>query len=237
MSPLELLEFITRHTAHKSMKYISVVAGTDAGNLHSCLAGKRAMPFTIAQRVAAAVGLKASLVNNQLAIGLASETVINLEVEGAELPLLSDTLRTLAGERSICWRVIHTMEKVNDGGIFAIAIACIEDCYILVNLSWASSQEAYHVLSNTLHGILPGVWLPQEPEQFTFSLASSEWIRLRAGVESIRTLDKMFMREHEAGIDEWAQLLIDLHRMGARPRVVSRFMRGIINSAKKSDPI
>lgn len=236
MSPLELLEFITRHTAHKSMKYISVVAGTDAGNLHSCLAGKRAMPFTIAQRVAAAVGLKASLVNNQLAIGLASETVINLEVEGAELPLLSDTLQTLAGEQSICWRVIHTMEEVSDGGVFAIAIACIEDCYILVNLSWASSQEAYHVL-NTLHGILPGVWLPQEPEQFTFSLASSEWIRLRAGVESIRTLDKMFMREHEAGIDEWAQLLIDLHRMGARPRVVSRFMRGIINSAKKSDPI
>lgn len=235
MLPRELLEFITRHTAHKSAKYISGVAGTDAGNLHSCLSGKRALPFPMAQRVAAAVGLTASMLSNQLAITMAPGTVINLEVGGDELPVLGKAVQALAGNRSCSWRLVMPVESVSDGGVFAIAIVGVGDGYVVVNLSWMSGEDAYQVLGGQIRDFLPGVWLPQEPEQFCFSLASAEWIRLRAGVESIRTLDKMFLRETEVGVEEWAQLLMDLHQMGAKPRVVSRFMQSIIQSARCSE--
>lgn len=234
MSPRELLEFITRHTAHKSAKYISGVAGTDAGNLHSCLAGKRALPFPMAQRVAAAVGLTAAMLSNQLAIEMAPGTIINLEVDGEELPVFGNAVHALAGNRPCVWRLVVPMEQVSNGGVFAIAIAGVGDGYVVANLSWMSGEDAYQVLGDQIRDLLPGAWLPQEPEHFSFSLASAEWIRLRAGVESIRALDKMFLRETEASVEEWAQLLVELHQMGARPRVVSRFMQGIINSARRS---
>lgn len=232
MSPREILEFITRHTAHKSTKYISSIAGTDAGNLHSSLAGKRALPFPMAQRVAAAVGLKATLVGNQLAIGVVPRTVINLDVDGAELQSLAVVLEALAGKRLCTWRLVLTLEEVQAGGVFAVAIALLNDAYVVINLTWSDIKEALDALES-IRETLPGVWLPEEPEQFAYSTASPEWIRLRAGVESLRTLDAMFLRESEPNIEDWARMLVDLHRMGARPGVVARFMDGIIRSANK----
>lgn len=234
MSPREILEFITRHTAHKSTKYISGVAGTDAGNLHSCLAGKRALPFPMAQRVAAAVGLQATLVGNQLTVGTVPHTVINLEVDGADLQQLSVVLNILTGKRGCAWRLVTPVEQVSTGGVFAVAIARVDECYVVVNLTWSDSEEAYQILGSPIRDVLAGAWLPQEPEQFAYSTASDEWIRLRAGVESFRTLESLFLREAEPGIEDWAQLLVELNQMGAKPGVVSRFMRGVIQSANRA---
>lgn len=232
MSPREILEFITKHTAHKSTKYVSSVAGTDSGNLHSCLAGRRALPFPMAQRVAAAVGLQATLVGNQLAVSLVPHTVINLDVGGVELQELAVALQALAGKRGCTWRLVQAQEEVCGGGVFAIAVARLDDCYVVVNLTWSDSEEALAALE-AIQETLPGVWLPQEPDQFTYSTASAEWIRLRAGIESMRTLDAMFLRDSEPGVEDWAQMLIELNQMGANPRVVSRFMSGIVRSAGK----
>ncbi len=85
MTPLQVLEFFVRHTAFKSTKNISAIANTDPGNLHSCLAGKRALPVHIAQRVAAAVGLVASIEDGQLSLDVASGSIITLEVDTTEL--------------------------------------------------------------------------------------------------------------------------------------------------------
>ncbi len=232
MSPREILEFVTRHTSHKSTKYISSVAGTDAANLHSCLAGKRALPFPMAQRVAAAVGLEASLVGNQLAVSLVPHTVIHLDVEGAELQELAVALQALAGKRGCAWRLVLPLEEVAAGGVFAIAIARADESCFVVNLTWSDSTEALEALE-AIQDKLPGVWLPQDPEQYSYPVASAEWIRLRAGVESLRTLDTLFMRESEPGIEDWAQMLVELNQMGARPGAVARVMAGIVRSASK----
>lgn len=233
MSPRELLEFITRHTSHKSTKYLSTVAGTDAGNLHSCLSGKRALPFPMAQRVAAVVGLEAFLAGGQLALRTVPHTVINLEVDGAELPSLAAALHALAGRKQCTWRLVRPSEEVAPGGVFAIAIARVEECYLVINLSWSDSAEAYAAL-DTLKELLPGVWLPQEPEQFTYPTASAEWLRLRAGIESLRTLDGMFLRESETTIEDWAQMLIELNQMGAKPGAVARFMQSIVRQGERT---
>jgi len=233
MSPRELLEFITRHTAHKSTKYISGVAGTDAGNLHSCLAGKRALPFPMAQRVAAVVGLDAFLASGQLALRTVPYTVINLEVDGSELQSLTAALRGLASRKQCTWRLVRPAEEVANSGVFAIAIASADECYFVISLTWQDSKEAYAMLDK-LQETLPGVWLPQEPEQFTYSSASAEWLRLRAGIESLRTLEAMFMRESTPTIEDWAQMLIELNQMGAKPGVVARFMQGMVLKAERA---
>lgn len=233
ISSREILEFITRHAAHKSMKYISSVAGTDAGNLHSCLAGKRALPFPMAQRVAAAVGLQASQVGNQLVVETAPHTVIYLEVEGAELPQLSAVLSTLAGKRTCSWLLVHAREEVGAGGVFAIAIAQFQECYVVINLTWSNSDEAYQMLDGPIHDVLTGLWLAKDPDLCSYSTQSAEWIRLRAGIESHRALDKLFMREAEPGIEDWAHLLVELHQMGAKPGAVSRLVEGVIRSADR----
>lgn len=232
MNPRETLEFVTRHTAHKSMKYISSVAGTDAGNLHGCLSGKRALPFQMAQRVAAAVGLKATQVGNQLELGLTPHTVINLEVNGSELSMLVDALQSLAAKQVFLWRLLLAHEEVPAGGVSAVAIALVARTYFVINLAWDDVASAVAGIDG-VRAMLPGVWLSQGPDDFTYSTASEGWIRLRAGVESIHTLDVLFLRDTEPSIDDWARMLIDLNRLGAHPNVVARTMTGMVAAENK----
>lgn len=169
MTPLQVLEFFVRHTAFKSTKNISAIANTDPGNLHSCLAGKRALPVHIAQRVAAAVGLVASIEDGQLSLDVASGSIITLEVDTTELINLSGALASLAPETNYFWRLLVSQEEPVRKGVFAIAITSYKDSYFVINLSCESTDEAYRALEGELPDHLPGKRLPQEPDQFVYS--------------------------------------------------------------------
>tara|TARA_R110001583_G_scaffold195553_2_gene376068 strand:- start:16911 stop:17672 length:762 start_codon:yes stop_codon:yes gene_type:complete len=222
-TPREILEFFVTYTAHKSTKAISRLAGTDAGNLHAALAGRRRLPGAVARRVAASVGLMASLDGDdafRLYIDSTRHTVICLEVGVEQLPRLSGVVGALSSERLPDWRLVAIpLNQAGGEGVYAIALGSLPNCYIVINIVW---PEASAVDLNAVQAMLVGQW-PAGREAVTyFRDANLRWLRLRAGVEGREALDDLFMKPRPASIADWAELLISLDLQGVTPATVVR---------------
>lgn len=235
MNSIEALDFFARHCAFRSLNSIAYVAGIDSGNLNGALAGRRPLSVFAAGKVAAAVGLGIVESGGDWTLCTVPQTIINLALDVRELAQLKEALAALH-EGPVCvWRLAISREEVDLDDVFGIAIARVGSAYLIASITSSNQEGQVRGLDGGIRQSLPGVWLPQEPEQFTFSTSSPEWIRLRAGVVTERELDRIFLREAAAGIEDWAQLMIELHQMGTEPKTVSRFMRGIIRGAAEKN--
>lgn len=222
-TPREILEFFVTYTAHKSAKAISRLAGTDAGNLHAALAGRRRLPGAVARRVAASVGLMASMDGDdafKLYIDPTRHTVICLEVGVEQLSRLSAVMDALSSERLPEWRLVAIpVNQAGGEGVYAIALGSLPNCYIVINVVWPAASN---VDLDAVQTMLVGQW-PASREAVTYCRdASLRWLRLRAGVEGREALDDVFMRRRPASIAEWAELLIALDLQGVTPASVLR---------------
>lgn len=222
MSPREILAFVISHTALKSFNALSRVSGMDPGNLHGRLTGKRPLPTGIAQRVAAAIGLEAMGDDDNLQIRLVRGAVLNLEVEGTELQQLSELMTALGGGTT--WLFVGRMTEPEPGEPAHMLIARQSDSYVVVSVRWPSIESAIEGY-DTVREKLAGIWLQETNDDFVLSTGSSEWIRLRAGVESTRTLDRMFEVPTPPTVEEWARMLLELSRQGFRPEEITALTR------------
>lgn len=222
MSPREILAFVISHTALKSFNALSRVSGMDPGNLHGRLTGKRPLPAGIAQRVAAAIGLEAMGDDDNLQIRLVRGAVLNLEVEGTELQQLSELMTALGGGTT--WLFVGRMSEPEPGEPAHMLIARQSDSYVVVSVRWPSIESAVEGY-DTVREKLPGIWLQETNDDFVLSTGSSEWIRLRAGVESVRSLDQMFQVPTPPTVEQWARMLVEMSRLGIRPVEITELVR------------
>lgn len=222
MKPLDVLDFVVRHTAYKSTKAIASIAGTDPANLHSCLSGKRALPHHIARRVAAAVGLSVTYLDESMCIKPTNDTIITLKIPTTDLQQFADLLRTLSNNFSYLWKVFP-----GEGEIFSILIASINDSYVIGLLKSESVDDAIFTISKGFDSIFDGVNFIDSENNIKYSEFDSFLIRIKSGIVGKKTLDIFFGREKSATISEWAELLISFEREGITP--------GAVNAALQSD--
>jgi len=222
MTPLQTLEFAVRHTAHKSSKAIAAIAMTDPGNLHSCLSGKRALPAHIAQRVGCVVGLQVTLLQEEMRVTVARDTIVTLTVQLDELDQLGQFLRALTADRTFSWRLLEQQSEPGAGEVCACIAANIGDSYVLALMVVGTAEEAYQYIDKDFSQILGGVMLPCHPDQFVFSGTDATWLRTKAGLISKQELDRIFCKPTQPSISEWAQLLIDLNHQGITPAAVEQ---------------
>ncbi len=222
MTPLQTLEFAVRHAAHKSSKAIAAIAMTDPGNLHSCLSGKRALPAHIAQRVGCVVGLQVTLLQEEMRVTVARDTIVTLAVLLNELDQLGQFLQALAKGRTYSWRLLEQQSEPSAGEVCACIATNIGDSYVLALLVAETVEEAYQCFDKDFHQILGGVRLPSHPGQFVFGHTDSTWLRAKAGLISKQELDRIFSKPSQPSVNEWAQLLIDLNTRGITPAAVER---------------
>ena len=233
----EILEFLARHQTHRSVKSIAELAGVDGGNLHASLSGRRPLPLDTIRRVGAAVGLKVANPDGDAAqLELVPDTVMHLEVKVSEVSQLALVLHALT-PMPVKWRSISKLwaELVDTSGsdderpgVYSLALARLPQGYVVIHLVWPSLREAQDS-SQTYTQIqqqLGGCWM----SKLDTGLSASDtlWIRLRAGLESVRSLDKLLGAPPEPTGEEWAQMLLNISRRGLTPNNVIEFLEAAI---------
>ena len=229
----EILEFLARHQTHRSVKSIAELAGVDGGNLHASLSGRRPLPLDTIRRVCAAVGLKVANPEGQTPqLELVADTVMHLEVQVSEVPQLALVLHTLT-PMPVKWRSVSKLwtELVDTSGVddeqpgvYSLALARLPQGYVVIHVVWPSLREAQDS-SRTYSQIqeqLGGCWMSKLDEGL--SASDTLWIRLRAGLESVRSLDKLLGAQQEPTGEEWAQMLLNISRRGLTPNNVMELL-------------
>ena len=220
MQTLHALEFLSKHTPYKTVTGIAQAAGVDVSNFHACLARKRPWSKSLASRVACALGLSVVQLEPELAVELCPQTVVHVAVAGDELQELAEVLEAISkGGRA--WLMRVPIETPPAGSVQAIALARVMTSYLVIHITWSTNEAAVDGIDR-LPEWLPGVWLNSNPDGGAVSLTSPEWIRLRAGLDSITALDQLFGVQEYPSIEEWAHMLLDVSKFGVRPKDLTK---------------
>lgn len=230
LSARDVLSFVARHQTHLSVKAIAAIAGIDGGNLHASLTGRRPLPGEALRRVAAAVGLQvASKEGEPLMLELAPDTMINLEIEVADTPVLADVLGALTPEHpewclmSVLWTGLVDVDGGSDEqpGVYSIAIARYPRSYAVIHLCWPALRPAVESdeATSAIKRQLGGHW-SESQAGLGFSASDRLWIRLRAGLETAKTLDNFFGLKAEPTGEQWAAMLMAISKRGLTPAEV-----------------
>lgn len=221
MNPLYALEFLAKHTVFKTVTGIAQAAGVDTSNLHACLSRKRSWPKSMVSRVACALGVEVVQLEPAVKFALAPRTVIHLAIDGGELADIAEVLGVIA-DRGAAWLMMVPQEEPPAGAVQVLALARVNTSYLVLHITWASTEAACEGIDE-LHKTLPGRWLAEIPtEGIGCNLSSPEWIRMRAGVEGIESLDRIFEVQQAPRIEEWANMLLDVSRIGVAPSELTR---------------
>lgn len=225
----EILDYVARHQPFRSVKAISEIAGLDGGNLHASLGGRRLLPLDTVRRVSAALGLRVANKDGEtVRLELMPDTVLHLEVNVADVFMLTQVLQTL-NPVPVKWRSISKgwAELVespgvdeNRPGVYTLALARFPQAYVVVHLSWPSLRDAIDSVDtyDSMQAQLGGSWL----SKLVNGLSASDtlWIRLRAGFESVRSLDKLLGAPSEPTLEDWVEMLATISRRGLTPENV-----------------
>lgn len=222
MTPREVLEFVVKHTAHKSIKGISHIAGADSGNLHACMSGKRPLPPSMARRVGGVVGLNCKIEDSRMTVRPFGDMVISLEVDHTELEQLSKVLAALS-QATVEWRSYSLATEIDGEGVFAIAIARLSDSYVVTSITWPNRASV--LPQAELEKILGGYWPTHVPAENQVTEGNIQWLRLRASMESKSRLDRMFLVPEAPSVKAWAQMLIDLSNFGVHPEDITKLVQ------------
>ena len=228
-TPRDVLYFVTRHQPHRSVKAIAELAGVDSGNLQSSLAGRRQLPLEGVRRVGAAVGLR--VLKNEgksLQLELVPDTVMHLEVNVADVSTLAQVLQTLTPVSAKWWSISGLWQELaepsgtdeNLPGVYTLAIAKFPRGYVVVHLLWPSLRDAMDSVEtyDLIQMQLGGSWI----SKINNGLSASDtlWIRLRAGFESVKSLDKLLGEPSEPALEDWVEMLSAISRRGLTPENV-----------------
>lgn len=234
MHPIQALEYITKHIAFKTVSGIAQGAGVDVSNLHACLAHKRTWSQGVLSRVACAVGLEVSQFEPELALNLAPQTVIHLNVSGDDLPVLADVLDAISAKRDRTLLMRVPIEAPSPGSVHALVIVHVCTSYVVLHVTWEAGEGAVQGIDQLPH-VLTGVWLDEgNPDKLALSVSSSEWIRLRAGIENITALDRLFNVPRTPRIEEWAQMLLEVSKLGVSPESLTKMATLLTEKGRSS---
>ena len=221
MNALHTLEYLTKHAAFRTVTGVAQAAGVDTSNLHACLSRKRSWPKSMVSRVAFALGLEVTQSESVVKLALAPRTVVHLAVDAAELAEVAEVLGVIADGGAV-WLMIVPLEEPPAGSVQALALARVKTSYLVLHIMWANTEAACEGIDR-LPQTLSGMWLRLHPDEgIASSLTSPEWIRMRAGVEGIETLDRLFEVQPTPRIEEWANMLLDVSQIGLSPAELTR---------------
>lgn len=223
LSAHEVLDFVIRHSAHRSLQTLADVARVNAGNLRKSLAQTRSMPTEHMRRLAVAAGLRLHIGDGQnLRLTVEEDTVAYLEVNLNELQQAAAVVHAL-GNRPAKWRFVAASAK---NGLFMTALAYVQAGesrrgYVAVHITDPIQSAGMGVIQEQLAGLAPVA----VDESLTAS--DSKWIRLRSGMESARELDLLYRvgDEPQPTALDWAQVLMVAHELELGPGDVIRAMR------------
>lgn len=231
-SPLtarEVLDFVARHQPHRSVKALAELAEVDGGNLHASLAGRRQLPVDTVRRLGAALGLRVTKSEaDSLQLELMPDTVMHLEVKVSDVSMLASVLQKLtpaiASWRSISklWSDLVEISTDDEAlpGIYTLVAARFPQGYVVVHLAWPSLRAAIDSVHTyeLMQAQLGGSWSTKLENGI--SASETLWIRLRAGFESVRSLDKFFGVPAEPTLEDWVEMLSTISRRGLTPEKV-----------------
>jgi hypothetical protein len=225
----EILEFLVRHQTHRSVKAIAEFAGVDTGNLHACLSGRRPLPAITIRRVGAAVGLKvANPEERDPQLELVPDTVMHLEVKLSEISVLAQILRALTSA-TVTWRCVSALwsevvevsaATLEQPGVYSLALGRLPQGYVVLHIFWPSLREAQesNLTFSKIQEHLGGTWISEADTGL--SASDTLWIALRAGMGSVRSLDKLLGVSAEPTGEDWARMLLSITSRGLTPDIV-----------------
>lgn len=215
MKPIEILDFVVRHTAYKSTKAIASIAETDPANLYSCLSGKRAIPQHTAAKVAAAVGLKALHNKDAMTLSIDDGITITLKLGINELTQFSELIKALSSECKYAWTVIP-----GDSDIAFIPIIAIGESYLIGLVNSDSTEEFLNIITSGFEIFFNGKKVTCDESTIKNIEPNHFLTRLKSGTLGNNMLDILFQKKATAKISDWARLLIALEKMGLEPNIV-----------------
>jgi hypothetical protein len=232
----EILDYVARHQPYRSVKAISEIAGLDGGNLHGSLGGRRLLPLDTVRRVSAALGLRVANKDGEtLRLELMNDTVLHLEVNVADVFMLTQVLQALnplpVKWRSISktWAELVESPGVDESrpGVYTLALARFPQAYVVVHLAWPTLRDAIDSVETyeLIQTQLGGSWI----SKINNGLSASDtlWIRLRAGFESVKSLDKLLGEPSEPTLEDWVEMLSAISRRGLTPESVIKTLEAV----------
>jgi len=212
MKPIEVLDFVVRHTAYRSTKAIASIAETDPANLYSCLSGKRAMPQHTAAKVAAAVGLKALHSQDAMTLSIDDGITITLKFGTNELTQFSELVKALSPNSQYAWTAIP-----GDADVIFILIAAIGESYLIGLVSSDNTEEELNIIAGGFERFFNQKKVTCNESTIRNIELDYFLTRLKSGILGNGTLDILFQKNVTAKISDWAKLLIALEKMGLDP--------------------
>ena len=227
-SAYDVLDFILRHNAHRSLQTLADVARVNAGNLGKLLSQNKSLPIEHMRRLAVAAGLRVHLGSSQAPqLSIEDDTVVYLEVKQVkfqELPDLSAMIQTL-GKGPLKWRFVVAKAK---SGLLLTALAHVRSGdsqrgYVAIHFArpLPGDDDELDLMRTSLAGDTPVV------TDETMTASDSKWIRLRSGMQSARELDLIYKvgREPEPTALDWAHVLLVAHELEFGPGDIIQVMR------------